>query len=128
MSRAADLRVQINEKDTYRFTATLKDEDGTVIPLASLTTLTVSLYRKADPTIFVNSRNAQDCKNANDGTFHATSGLFTHLFKVLDSTFQSGVTASMDSHCALFIWTYNSGAKRNSYLLELQIQSQPVDA
>lgn len=98
----------VEEKTTFKYTATLKDEDGVVIPAADLDTLTLTLYDKAAGTI-INSQNDTNVLNANNGTVHATSGLFTMLFKPADNpmvgTPDDDIT---EEHVVLFEWTYNS--------------------
>ena len=52
----------VKQANTFRFTATIVDETGAVLPAASLATLTLTLYDLASFTI-INSRNAQNVLN-----------------------------------------------------------------
>lgn len=65
-----------SEGSTYIVKMTLIDEDGVVIPLAAVTTLTLSLFARdivGQPA--VNSVTNVNIKNTGRGTLHATSGL-----------------------------------------------------
>ena len=95
------------------YTGTLKDETGAAVALADLTTLTLTL-RTGDTSLgaVVNSRNAQDVKNANNVTFHATSGLLTWSVQVADMPVPSALgTGGSEHHNAVFIATWSSGTK-----------------
>lgn len=113
----------VPEEASFQYTGYIKDETGTVIPLASLTTLTLTLYNKATGAI-INSRNAQNVKNANNVTVHATSGLVTWSAKpadnpIIDTTLDAGET---EEHVALFEWTYNSGADGGKHELSIYVR------
>lgn len=92
------------------YTATLKDQDGTAIPAAQISTLTLTLYNKEDGSI-INSRNAQNVLNANGVTVHVTSGLLTWVIDGLDSPIVGVVPfGEYEEHIALFEGTTVSGA------------------
>lgn len=109
------------ENCTAIFTATLRDETGTVIPLVDLFTLTLSLYRKDWPTEYI--RDHQDAKNANNVTVHATSGLITWSIQPEDNVFSSAnLTADKESHIALFEWSWNGGESNDKAEYEIQVE------
>lgn len=113
----------IRELSTNRFRATFKDENGTVIPAASLTTVTLTWYDTTDLSI-INSRNAQNVLNANNVTIDA-NGVLTWEMQPNDAA----VTATEAAHKpgntrlrrALFIYTYATGAKGNNSEFEFQV-------
>lgn len=108
-----DSAYTVPERTTQSFTATIKDETGTVIPLANMTTITITHYNR-DTGVVIGARNGQDVKNANGGTYHATSGLFTMLFDPADMAIVDD-TLAMENHVALFAWTYSAGARRGQH-------------
>ena len=113
---------KINELTSFQYTGTLKDETDTVIPLADLTTLTLTIYNLATLAV-INSRSHQDIKNTNGGTFHATSGLLTMVFAPDDSPIIDGDLdfGEWEEHVALFEWTWDSGAKGGNHQITLYV-------
>ena len=113
----------VNEGTTFKYEATLKDEAGVVIPSADLTTLTLTLYNVATAAI-INSQTDTDVLNANNGTVHATSGLFTMIFKPLDNPIVTTATLAgeYEEHIALFEWTYNAGADAGKHELTIYVK------
>lgn len=96
------------EKKTAKITATLNDEDGNALALASVNALTLTLYDELTGSI-INSRNGADIKNTGGGTLHATSGAFTLTLAPADMAIND--TARDDEvHVALVEWTYNASA------------------
>jgi len=95
------------EAKTAEITATITKKDGvTPVPLASLVTVTLTLFVEKSGAI-INSRNAVDIKNANGGTVHATSGLLTLLLSPLDmAVLLTG--QRFETHIALIEWTYDT--------------------
>ena len=103
------LTKSVNEKSSLIYTATLKDEDGVVIPLADITALTLSLYSLDDPArAAINSRSSQSILNVNGGTMHATSGLLTIILGPLDNVIVDS-TLGQERHLAEVRWTFNGG-------------------
>ena len=64
------------EKKTAKITATLNDEDGNALALASINAMTLTLYDELTGTI-INGRNGSNILNTGGGTLAATSGAFT---------------------------------------------------
>jgi len=65
----------LTERQTASYTATIKDFTGAALAVANISTAQLTLALR-DGTI-INSRDAQDVKNTNNVTIHATSGLLT---------------------------------------------------
>ncbi len=108
------------EGATARYSAVLKDETDTVIPAASLTALTLTLYNVATGAI-INSRNAQNVLNANNVTVDASGNLVW--------TVQPGDNAIVDTsldredHVALFKFEWSSPTKRGYHQVVLRAQN-----
>lgn len=100
--------ITVNEGDAVEYQLTLQDEAGVPLPLATLTTLRLWLTDEASGTT-INSRSNQDVKNANDGTYHATSGLFTMVLSAADNPIVSATLRELqpEMHRALLeaVWT-----------------------
>lgn len=111
----------INEGNTAIYTATLKDEAGTVIPASAISALTITLSNVADGTI-INSRNAQDALNANNVTIHATSGLLTYTLQPSDTAIQDD-EQPYETHRATFQCTYNAGAGQSNWDVDFMIRN-----
>ena len=88
------------------FSGTLKDEDGTAIPLANIVSVTLTL-RDATSNTIVNTRDGQDILNANDVTVHATTGAFLWAIQPEDTTMVDSDLGSED-HVATITWTYET--------------------
>lgn len=97
----------VDELENARYEATLTDEDAAPITLASVSTLTLTLYDVATGGI-INSRNGQDVLNTNNVTLHATSGLLTWSIQALDNPIVTS-TLSFERHRALFVATLTNG-------------------
>lgn len=101
--------VEVLEKTTPKYTATVVDDDGNPLPAASLTTLTLYLYvTKADGTYsFIRGAAGvpQNVLNANNVTVDA-NGLVTWSVQVADTTLVEAVP--VEAHVALWTWTWGS--------------------
>jgi len=79
---------QVYEETSAWYTGTLKDQDGTVVPRASVATMLLTLYEKTGESI-INSRDQVDVYNGgawDQGvTLHETSGLLTVLLTADDN-------------------------------------------
>jgi len=108
------------EATTGQYTAQIVGNDGvTPLPLATLTTLTLSLYVvKADGTIqYVNGRNAQNVLNANNVTVSA-GGLITWAIQTADTTLIE--VLPFERHLAVFQWTWPNGTGKHELVLVVQ--------
>ncbi len=123
---------RVNEGSTAVYTATLKDEADTVIPLAAMTTLVLTLYNKEKQGLLdtsgvqvdniINSRNALDVLNDNNVTYHATSGLLTWTMQKEDNTIVDD-TLDSELHTALFTFTWSSGTKDGAHQVEIRVKN-----
>jgi hypothetical protein len=75
----------VPERSNARYTGYLTDETDTVIALAGISTLTLTVRDKLTNAV-INSRSAQNVLNTNGVTVHATSGLVTWTLTALDTT------------------------------------------
>jgi hypothetical protein len=94
----------LNTGETGTYTVTLKDEAGVAVPLANVSTITLTLRHRFSGDI-INTRSAQDVKNTNNCTFHATSGLFTWYLQPGDTPL-TDATRKIDEHLGLITITY----------------------
>lgn len=99
----------LKEKQTGIYSFVLKDEDGNVVPAASLTSATLTLHSKESLTkAIINGRNAQNCLNANDVTISA-EGVVTWTIRVEDVTILDD-SLKVETHRALFLFKWNAGS------------------
>lgn len=112
----------VNEKCTAKYTATIKDEDGSAIPAASLTSLTLTLYDLSDPDrAIINSRDGQNVLNANNVTVDS-SGVVTWTMQAADNTIQNDDRYA-ERHKALFVFTWDSGNKSGIHEVEFDVRN-----
>lgn len=98
----------VTEGNSVIYTAILKDAAGVVLPLASIDSITLTLYDVATGTI-INSRTAQDVLNTNQVTIHATSGLLTWSALPADMAIVGTPDAGdVETHVALFECVYST--------------------
>lgn len=115
---------KVKEKTGAKYTATLKDADGTVIPLTNLTLITLTLYNYDDGAI-INSRSGHDVKNTNNVTIHATSGLLTWLIQGADNPIVSSSLSVgiREKHIALFEYDYVGDGTPGKQEVELLVKN-----
>jgi hypothetical protein len=111
-----------NELSSCYFEGTLKDEQGVVVPLASLSSITLTLFGKKVDDI-INSRDDDDVLNAGGGTYHATSGLFTMTFDGDDSPIitASSKDGKVEDHWAMFDAQWGTGG-RLIWLVKIRVR------
>ena len=102
------IKFNVNQLSSFRVTSTLLDETGAVVPAASLTTFTLTLYDRATNAI-INSRSAQNILNANGVTVDS-SGNMVWTGTPSDAPILNS-TRTSEQHVALFHYTWSSGAK-----------------
>lgn len=97
--------VNVQERTNGAYEATLLDEDGVAISLASIDSITLTLIDE-DSGDVVNGRSAQNVLNANGGTMHATSGLFRWEWSPADTAIVgSAPPGDPERHLATFTVT-----------------------
>ncbi|MCP4200655.1 MAG: hypothetical protein GY769_01815 [bacterium] len=115
----------IKQMTGAKYEATIRDADGVAIPLAQLTTIALTLYNVADNSI-INSRDAQDVKNTNNVTIHATSGLLTWLIQEADNPIVDPVAfpiGESEPHVALFEFTYAGDGTPGKHEIVLMVRN-----
>jgi hypothetical protein len=105
----------VAEADSVQITAYLEQETEEYVPLAALSSLTLTLRDKASGGI-VNSRNNQSILNANGGTVsEVVENTVTRTKLVLQLTPADhpvvDATRRVESRVALIRWTWNGGAR-----------------
>ena len=113
---------KVEEGSTFSYTATLKNEDGVVIPAATLDVLTLTLY-EIDGNTDINSRTAQNVLNTNGVTVSSDGELVWTATPadnvIVDSTLQPG---EFETHVALFEYEWDTNAKKSSHELTLRVR------
>jgi len=105
-SAGAAAVVQEGESCNLRLVPT--DIDGAAILKANLITLTFTLFDLATSAV-VNSRNAQNVLDANDGTVD-TAGVLTMRLGPLDTVIVGTVANNAKQvRCVQLAWTFNDG-------------------
>ncbi len=107
------MTIEVNERNSCRYTGQLKDQTGTALPLAALTTVTLTLYDVATGSI-IGGLDHASILNAGRGTVSA-GGLLTIDFEPADNQLVGTPAAGLsERHIAEIEWTWNSGAGRGS--------------
>ena len=109
---------EVNEETTFSYTTILEDEDGNPIAASAIDSITCTIRESASGDI-VNTRDAQDVKNTNNGTIHATSGLFTFAFQqgdtgIINTDVEYG---QMEEHLVTFVVVYSTSRKASRNLI-----------
>ena len=116
-------QVVVAEKATLRFTSTLVDETGTVVPLAGVSALTLTLYNRDSATKeIINSVSGVNILNVGRGTLHATSGLLTVTLEPNDNAIIDSAS-DLEWHRALIEGTYAGGAKAFKHEIDWQVRN-----
>ena len=111
---------RLDEKTIAKYKATITDEDNAAIAVASLSTITLTLYDVETGTI-INSRNAQDVKNTNNVTVDS-AGLLTWTIQSADNEIigTRRRAGQYEKHVALFEYTWSSKASKHELILEIR--------
>jgi len=99
----------VTERTSAQYTATLKDSAGVALALTSIVTAVLTL-KDVEAASVINSRTAQDVKNANNVTIHATSGLLTWNIQPADNVIVTTGT-EIELHRAVFEIVYATDQK-----------------
>lgn len=101
--------VFINEGESHNVVGQFVDANGDDITLANLSTFTVTLYNEANDSV-INSRNAQNAKNANDHTVAGDGSWIVRLQPADNIIVDTDLTKNKDEyHILRLIWTWNDG-------------------
>ena len=112
------------ERSSGVVVATLRDEAGVAVPLATMTTLTLTLRDQATRAI-VNTRDRQNVLNANNVTFGATDGLVTWAVQPADLECVSG--GNEEVRRALFTARWSGGSREHSWVILIPIENAGPD-
>ena len=112
----------IDAESTHLFKGTITDETSTPIPGSSLTTLTLTLYDRRTGQILA-GRDDQNILNANGVTVDA-QGKLQWTMSAADSPHVAG-DGSVETHVALFRWTFASGTKAGHSEVYFQVRDVP---
>lgn len=119
---AAGRQIVVPEQSTHRMTMTLLDELGVAVPLAAISTATLTLYARDEPAQpIVNGVDDANIKNTGRGTIHATSGLLTLVLDPADNTIMN-VANDLEWHRALIEVGYSS-TKALKYEIEFPVRN-----
>ena len=121
MANTTTIQAQILEKTTPTIKGTLKDENGTAIPAASLATLTLTLYSLSGAQPIINTRQEQNVLNANNVVVDS-SGLLTWSMQEADTAIIATTEVGSEKHRAVFAWGYGS-AKKGRHIIDMTITS-----
>ena len=114
----------VPEKSTGpRITLTLVDETGAAVPLAAITTATLTLYARDEASLpIINSVDHLNIKNDGvRGTIHATSGLLTLLLQPNDNAIVNSAN-DLEWHRLLLEINY-SGTQYLRHELEVPVRN-----
>ena len=114
----------IDEGTTASLTCAVADSSGTAVPLSAMNSITMTVIEEKGGTT-VNSRSAQDVKNANNCTYHATSGLFTFDLQPGDVAIENATDnpiGSIERHLitVTFVWDSSAESISKQFLLQLR--------
>ena len=119
----APATVDVQERTSGAYEATLLDEDDAAIAAASIDSITLTLIETRSGDV-VNSRSAQSVLNANGGTMHATSGLFRWEWEPEDTAILGSTPNSdIERHLATITVTWDSGTKQQHREVLLRIKN-----
>lgn len=111
-------RLHEGETQVAAFTLYAGADAGTAVPLTDISTATLTLKDESGNTI--NSRSAQNVKNANNVTIHSTSGLVTWAMQAGDTTV-AGTAAAVGVE-ARFVFTLTDGQVHHVHLAFVVVQ------
>lgn len=105
---------------TPRVQFTLRDEDGAVVPAASLTTLTMTLF-DLKTRQYINNRSAVNALNANNVTV-TSGGVVTYQMQAADNAIiGTQPDGTKQEHILQFRWTWSSGTKAGEHRIPLLV-------
>lgn len=103
-------------------TMTLLDETGAPVPLAVISTATLTIYARDEAgQPIINTVDDVDIKNVGRGTIHATSGLLTLTLDSADNSIQNSAN-DLEWHRLLIEVGYN-GTKFLKYEIDVPVRN-----
>ena len=125
---SAGLAVVVQEGESCNITTTFQDLTGTAIIKANIITLTVTLFDWVTSAA-INSRNAQNVLDANNGTVVSDGTLTLRLGPLDNIIVGSPASGTKEIHCCVFKWTWHDGVATRtgeSDPLGIQVQNLPA--
>lgn len=117
---------------TPKWTGTLKDESGAVVPGSAMDSMTFSLYYKASPSstpVIVNSRSGQDALGSGSGANQVTidsEGKITWSPLEADTLPLSVIPSTLKAWSYTFRFDIHVGVKR--YIFEFPLPLSRVES
>lgn len=112
------------ERSSGVITATLTDETGAPVALASMTALRLTLYDQRTRKI-INTRKDQNVLNANNVTMGAANGLVTWAVQPDDMAIVTPGAGSggpvTETHLAIFVAKWSGGTKEHPWQITLPV-------
>ncbi|HMU54856.1 MAG TPA: hypothetical protein PKA61_07610 [Nitrospira sp.] len=103
-------------------TMTLLDETGAPVPLAVISTATLTIYARDEAgQPIINTVDDVDIKNVGRGSIHSTSGLLTLTLDSADNSIQNSAN-DLEWHRLLLEVTYN-GSKQLKYEIDVPVRN-----
>ncbi len=114
-------RINGRERTSGLYGFTLRNRRGVPVLLSEIGTIELTL--KDHLGVVMNGRNAQNVKNANGGTYAATTGRFEWLIAALDMVIVG--TAGYELHPGLIkvTWTDTDGAGEFQHPFEINVEN-----
>ena len=118
---------RVKEKTFALYKAVLVDENGSPVPVAQLTTLTLTLYNAdvAEPSPatgnIINSRNAQNVLNVNNVTVDSGGNVAWSVQDVDNIIVDQ--TKATELHIARFDFTYGTPVKPGRHEVRLRVEN-----
>lgn len=98
----------VNEKEIRFYDLTFTDQNGTQIPKASMSALTLTLFdRGSNPLVYINNRNAQPAFDQNNVAI-ASDGKITWTMQAADNAILND-NKQVEVHVAVFHLTAAGG-------------------
>jgi hypothetical protein len=120
---------EAHEDQSAAVTCTVLDENDAAVALAAMDSIKMTLYA-VDSNEVINSRSAQDVKNTNNCTYHATSGLFTWTMQTADNDIKDTKVDAADPerHRAVVRFVFSTTkAFTHTFIIDVfRIKRQPV--
>jgi len=115
-----------DEGESFNVEASFYDASGTLIDLATVTTLEATLYNRTTDAA-INSRLDQDVKNTNGGTI--SSSVLTLRLDALDNVIVvSGSTGDVEYHVIKITATYSDGTTTRTKITEKEFGVRQIAA
>ena len=108
LKTASGAQLIVAERTTLKLTGVLTDENGLVIPLAAIQTMTLTLYnRDSSAQEIINQVNAVSVLNTGRGTVNQTTGAVVLTLLPADNAIVNS-NVDLEWHRVLLTGTYDS--------------------